>query len=217
VTQKVSASGFFIVFEGGEGTGKTTQIHKLKDWIENSFRRKALVTFEPGGTPLGQKIREYLLDPSIPKMDERCEVLLFAAARAEHVAKVIRPALQAGQVVLCDRYWDASRAYQGGGRQLGFQPIDRINSFGTRGLRPDRVFLFDHDPAAGLERARKRNHGVMDRLEQEALAYHERVRESYLEIARRQPSVFRILDARLGIDEIFSKLQEDLETCLPKN
>jgi dTMP kinase len=216
VTNKVSVSGFFIVFEGGEGTGKTTQIHKLKTWIEESLKLPVIVTFEPGGTPLGQKIRDFLLDPSIPKMDERCEALLFAAARAEHVAKVIRPALQAGKVVLCDRYWDASRAYQGGARDLGFRAIDRLNEWGTRDLRPQRVFLFDADPKAGLERARQRNQGMMDRLEQEALSYHDKVRESYLEIARREPDVFRLVDAKLPIDEIFETLTKDLSSCLKK-
>ncbi len=208
--------GFFIVFEGGEGTGKTTQIHKLKTWIETELKRETLVTFEPGGTPLGQKIREFILDPSIPAMDARCEALLFAAARAEHVTKVIEPALASGRIVLCDRYWDASRAYQGGARSLGFSAIDALNSWGTRDLHPDRVYLFDADPKAGLERARVRNDGKLDRLEQESLSYHDIVRESYREIARREPERYLVLDAREAIDSIFQQLQNDLREHLPQ-
>ncbi len=214
MTTNVSGRGFFIVFEGGEGTGKTTQIHKLKTWIESELSLPTVVTFEPGGTLLGQKIREFLLDPAIPKMDDRCEALLFAAARAEHVAKIISPALESGKIVLCDRYWDASRSYQGGGRNLGFRAIDRLNEWGTRDLRPDRVYLFDADPEAGLERARIRNQGVMDRLEQEALDYHSKVRECYLEIARREPESFRMINARLPIDEIFEFITKDVRQCL---
>jgi len=213
-TAKSRGPGAFIVFEGGEGTGKTTQIHALKDWIEKTLKREVVVTFEPGGTPLGKKIREMLLDPAIPKMDSRCEALLFAATRAEHVSQVIRPAVNAGKIVLCDRYWDASRAYQGAARDLGFEAIDRINIWGTRSFFPDRVFLFDLDPAKGLERASVRQDGKLDRLEAEGLKFHSRVREAYLYLANSDPQRYRVLDASQSIDELFAALKEDVQKCL---
>jgi dTMP kinase len=209
--------GAFVVFEGGEGTGKTTQIHALKDWIEGTLGREVLVSFEPGGTALGKKIREMLLDPSLPKMDARCEALLFAATRAEHVAQVIRPAVEAGKVVLCDRYWDASRAYQGAGRKLGFAAIDQLNVWGTRSFFPDRVFLFDLDPSKGLDRARERQNGKLDRLESESMKFHQDVRNAYLYLARTDPQRYRVLDASQSIDSLFALLTQDLAQCLSSN
>ncbi|MEO5666628.1 MAG: dTMP kinase [Bdellovibrionota bacterium] len=209
-----SGPGAFIVFEGGEGTGKTTQIHALKDWLEKTQGREVVVTFEPGGTPLGKNIRAMLLDPAIPKMDARCEALLFAATRAEHVSHVIRPAIEAGKIVLCDRYWDASRAYQGAGRALGFEAIDRINMWGTRSFFPDRVYLFDLDPEKGLERASARQAGKLDRLESESLKFHRTVRESYLYLAHSDPKRYRILDASRSVEDLFETLTKDLRECL---
>ncbi len=208
--------GAFIVFEGGEGTGKTTQIHALKQWLSTELHREVLVTFEPGGTELGRKIREFLLDPAIPKMDVRCEALLFAATRAEHVTKIIAPAVEEGKIVLCDRYWDASRAYQGAGRQLGFQAIDRLNMWATRSYFPDRVYLFDLDPRVGLDRASTRQSGKLDRLESETLAFHERVRASYLYLAHSDPHRYRIIEANQKIETIFEFLKKDVQECLQK-
>jgi dTMP kinase len=211
-----AGAGAFIVFEGGEGTGKTTQIHALKDWIEKTLGREVVVTFEPGGTPLGKKIREMLLDPDVKgsEMDPRCEALLFAATRAEHVAKVIRPAVEAGKIVLCDRYWDASRAYQGSGRGLGFEAIDRLNIWGTHGCFPKRVFLFDLPPEKGLERAKIRQDGKLDRLEAAGLAFHEKVRASYLYLAQSDPKRYRILDASQSIESLFAEVSKDVRECL---
>jgi len=206
--------GAFIVFEGGEGTGKTTQIHALKDWLEKSEGREVVVSFEPGGTPLGKKIREMLLDPALPPMDDRCEALLFAATRAEHVAHVLRPAVESGKIVLCDRYWDASRAYQGAGRALGFEAIDRINLWGTRSFFPDRVFLFDLDPTQGLARASARQAGKLDRLESESLKFHRKVRESYLFLAQSDPKRYRILDASQSVEALFDTLKKEIRECL---
>ena len=205
--------GAFFVFEGGEGTGKTTQIHKIKRTLEDQGH-EVVVTWEPGGTTLGQKIREMLLDPEIPKMDERCEALLFAAARAEHVSKIIAPAVEAGKVVLCDRFWDASRAYQGSARKLGFQAIDRFNEWGTRSYYPDRVYIFDLDPRKGLERASARTGGKLDRLEQESYDFHDMVRQSYLTIASASPNRYHVLQADGSIEDIHSELLEDMTSCL---
>lgn len=206
-------SGAFIVFEGGEGTGKTTQIKALKKTLEEKGY-EVLVTWEPGGTPLGQRIREMLLDPQVPSMDSRCEALLFAAARAEHVATVIAPAVAAGKLVLCDRFWDASRAYQGSGRRLGFQAIDRLNEWGTRSFYPDRVFVFDLDPREGLARASARTAGALDRLEQESLDFHDSVRNSYLHVAHNDPERYRIVDASKSPEEVSEFLLKELGPCL---
>jgi dTMP kinase len=208
-------SGKFIVFEGGEGTGKSTQIRALEAWLK-SQGREVIVTWEPGGTDLGQRIRAILLDPTSGPMDARCEALLYAAARAEHVAKVIRPALERGAVVLCDRYWDASRSYQGAGRRLGMGPIDRLNEWATQDLFPDRVFLFDLNPEAGLARAKARNHGMLDRLEQEGLPFHEQIRQAYLFIARGEPSRYRIMDASRAPESITAEVTEDVKSFLGK-
>ncbi len=205
--------GAFFVFEGGEGTGKTTQIHQIKRSLE-SLGNDVVVTWEPGGTTLGQKIRAMLLDPEIPKMDARCEALLFAAARAEHVAKIIAPAVEAGKIVLCDRFWDASRAYQGSGRGLGFQAIDRFNEWGTQSYYPDRVYIFDLDPRLGLERASVRTGGKLDRLEQESYQFHDLVRQSYLEIAKSLPNRYHVVQANASIDAIHCEILEDMKHCL---
>lgn len=206
-------SGAFFVFEGGEGTGKTTQIKALKTILEDQGHQVVL-TWEPGGTTLGQKIREMLLDPEVTTMDARCEALLFAAARAEHVAKIIAPACAEGKIVLCDRYWDASRAYQGSGRHLGFQAIDRLNEWGTRFFYPDIVFLFDLDPKIGLARASARTGGKLDRLEQESIKFHEIVRNSYLHMAQSDQKRYRIVDAAQTPDQISEFLVKELNLCL---
>jgi dTMP kinase len=205
------SKGKFIVFEGGEGTGKTTQIRLLKDWLDREGR-PVLVTWEPGGSELGKRLREMILDPALPPMDARCEALLFAAARAEHVAKVIRPAIEAGTIVLCDRYWDASKAYQGAGRGLGFAAIEMLNEWGTQHFFPDRSYLFDFDPKNGLDRAQAR--GQLDRMEQESLDFHRKVREAYRSLAARDLTRYRTLDASRSIEELFAQLQADLKSLL---
>lgn len=205
--------GAFFVFEGGEGTGKTTQIHKVKRSLEE-LGHAVVVTWEPGGTTLGQKIREMLLDPEIPQMDARCEALLFAAARAEHVSKVIAPAVLEGKIVLCDRFWDASRAYQGGGRGLGIQAIDRLNEWGTQAYYPDRTYVFDLDPRQGLERASARTGGKLDRLEQESYKFHDMVRSTYLKLASTSPQRYHLVKAGDSISAVHKDLLEDMLSCL---
>ncbi|MBS1984189.1 MAG: dTMP kinase [Bdellovibrionales bacterium] len=202
--------GTFIVFEGGEGTGKSTQIRQTEANLKaRGF--EVVVTWEPGGTALGERIRSILLDPNSGPMDPRCEALLYSAARAEHVAKVIRPALEKGAVVLCDRYWDASRAYQGAGRGLGLKPIDDLNIWATGGLFPDRVYLFDIDPEAGMERVKARTAtGALDRLEQESMSFHEKIRQAYLFVARSDPARYRLIDSRKAIADIQNQISTDL-------
>jgi dTMP kinase len=211
-----SRAGLFITFEGGEGTGKTTQIKKLREWIEKDLGRKVLVTWEPGGSPLGEKLRSILLSPETGAISYRAEALLYAAARAEHVDKVIRPAMAAGTMVLCDRYWDASKAYQGHGRGLGFAAIDWINHWATENLFPDRVFVFDIEAAKGLERARQRNQGAMDRLEQEKIQFHEDIRRAYLHMAKLDPARYRVVSSEDSIEEIEKRLRKEIKELLEK-
>ena len=205
--------GFFISFEGGEGTGKSTQIRRLESHLR-AQGRDVLVTWEPGGTATGERIRTILLDPDSKGMDSRCEALLYAAARAEHVARVVRPALERGTIVLCDRYIDASKAYQGAGRRLGMGPIEDLSLWATDSLIPDRIYLFDGDPTVGLDRARARGEGKLDRLEQESLKFHQEIRQAYLFMARQKPERYCVIDASRERDAIFADLARDVEARL---
>lgn len=164
--------GMFIVFEGGDGAGKTTQARLLADRFTRADRQ-VLLTQEPGATPLGERIRDLLLDPDGPAVPPMAEFLLYAADRAAHVAQVIRPALDAGTTVICDRFVDSSIAYQGGGR--GVQQVLLVSEVATGFLQPDLVVVLDIDPVIGLARA---GHG--DRIEREQLDFHQRVRSAYL-------------------------------------
>ena len=159
-----------------------------------------LLTREPGGTALGERLRGILLDVGERGMLAETELFLYLASRAEHVARVIVPALERGDVVISDRFGDASVAYQGGGRELGASLVESLNETATRCVKPDVTFLLDLDPEEGLERLSKRGRGTRDRIETEALAFHRRVRDAYLAAAEREPSRFVVLDA--GLDEV---------------
>jgi dTMP kinase len=200
---------FFITFEGIEGSGKTTQLALLAERLRRNGLR-VLTTREPGGCPIADAIRRILLDPVNRAMAPRAELLLYAAARAQHVAEVIRPALAEGRIVLCDRYTDATLAYQGYGRQLDMVLIDHLNEIASEGCRPDLTLLLDMPETAGLERALQRNAtqdlAAEGRFEQETLAFHGRVRQGYLEVARRQPARFRLIDARGGVEEVAGRI-----------
>ncbi|WP_003540795.1 dTMP kinase [Desulfotomaculum nigrificans] len=195
--------GIFIVFEGVDGSGKTTQLSLLNKYLcANHIATYA--TREPGGTPLGEKIRELLLNPDFIDMQSRTEALLYAAARAQLVAQEIRPRLQQGTVVLCDRYIDSSLAYQGYGRGMDIDFLIKINQLGTGGLNPQLVILLDLPPEEGLIRSRKV--GPADRLENEALDFHRRVRAGYLELARKNPDRYLVLDARESIQTLHQEI-----------
>jgi len=172
--------------------------------------RTVLRLREPGGTEVGERIRSLLLDPRHGELSPRTEMLLFAASRAQLVAEVIRPALAAGAVVVCDRYVDASLAYQGVGRGLGIDVVRTVNEVGTGGLLPDLTLLLDIDPAVGLRRARQASAGTGradgwdggDRLERETVAFHDRVREGFLALAVNEPRRIRVVDARGSVDDV---------------
>ncbi|HVJ63764.1 MAG TPA: dTMP kinase [Bdellovibrionota bacterium] len=199
-------NGKFIVFEGGEGTGKSTQIRLLERHLQENLGCEVVLSWEPGGTPLGEKIRSILLDPTSGKIAYKAEALLYSAARAEHVDKVIRPALERGAVVLCDRYIDASKAYQGWGRKLGLQSIHNLNDWATDGTFPDHVFVFDLDPKLGMERVIKRQDGKLDRLEQEKIEFHQDIRAAYLHMAKSHPDSYTVIDSQRSIEEIHAAI-----------
>ena len=197
----MAARGVFITFEGGDGSGKSTQIQSVRDWFE-SRGREVVVTREPGGTELGTEIRR-LVQNGPEDVDARTEALLYAADRAYHVATVIRPALERGAVVLGDRYIDSSLAYQGAARSLGVDEIASLSAWATRGLYPSLTFLLDLPPEVG---ARRRT-DAPDRMERESMDFHERVRHEYLRLADAEPDRFVVIDAVGTVDEVFSEIR----------
>lgn len=189
----------FITFEGIEGSGKTTQIRHVIEFLEKKGKA-CVMTREPGGTITGQKIRSILLDPENNGMDHSTELLLYLADRAEHANKIIKPALSAGKTVLCDRYYDATKAYQGYARGLDMDLLDKLHKLIINDLKPDITILLDLDPDTGLSRAWKQiNEGKRveseTRFEKETLDFHDKVRKGYLELARIEPERFVIVDA----------------------
>lgn len=187
-------NGLFIAFEGGEGSGKSTQVKRLAEALGD-----VVVTRQPGGTEAGKVIRQLLLDPD-SVLDDRAEALLYAADRAQHVAEVIRPALAAGHIVISDRYVDSSIAYQAYGRTMDRDWIVGLSRWATSGLVPDLTILLDIDPAVGLARAARR--GAVDRLEAETPDFHWRVRAAYLGLAYAEPDRYLIVEATWSVDEI---------------
>ncbi len=197
----MAARGVFITFEGGDGSGKSTQIQSVRDWFE-SRGREVIVTREPGGTELGTEIRR-LVQNGPEDVDARTEALLYAADRACHVATVIAPALERGAVVLGDRYIDSSLAYQGAARSLGVDEIASLSAWATRGLYPSLTFLLDLPPEVG---ARRRT-DAPDRMERESMDFHERVRHEYLRLADAEPDRIVVIDAVGTVDEVFSEIR----------
>jgi dTMP kinase len=202
----VSAPGRFIVLEGGEGGGKSTQLHMLAEWVRQQGR-EVVVTREPGGSPRAERIRELILASG--DLDARCEALLFAAARADHVATVIRPALDRGAVVLCDRYLDSSVAYQGDARSLGEQRIRDLSLWATGGTVPDLTVILDIDPRVGLARAQDAN-----RLEAEPLEFHDAVRAAFLRFAEQAPERYLVVEADADIQTVADRIARRVEQTL---
>jgi dTMP kinase len=202
----VTGTGRFITFEGLEGAGKSTQIPLIAKWLE-SKGQSVVMTREPGGTDLGEKIRTLLLHDA---MDTHTELLLVFAARAEHIARIIKPALAAGHWVLCDRFTEASYAYQGGGRQLGFEKVATLEKWLQGDMQPDITFWFDLPIEIGLGRIKSRNYS--DRFEQEKSVFFGRVAQSYQERAALQSKRIQRVDAVLPIDEITQSIQTTLSS-----
>lgn len=198
------STSFFVTFEGIEGCGKTTQAARLKATLEKRGHTVVL-TREPGGTAIGTKIRELLLDPKTKGLAPLAELLLYEADRAQHLAEVIRPALDAGKIVLCDRFADASTAYQGAARGLAHATVEECNRIATGGLEPQLTLLLDVPPKVSVERARERAvkaGGRPDRFEREDFPFHEAVRDGYLAIAARAPGRFVCVDANRAVEDV---------------
>lgn len=203
--------GYFITVEGSDGVGKSTQIHN----IENYFLKlgyEVQLTREPGGTRIGDKLRDILLDVSNDEMNEMTEMLIYAASRAQHIKELIEPSLKKGKIVISDRYIDSSIAYQGYGRRLGEKAVKIVNEYASFGLIPDLTFWLDLDPELGRKRILSRSmiqdkEVTFDRIELEKNDFHNRVREGYKEIARKNPERVHRIDASLKADEVWEEIE----------
>jgi dTMP kinase len=213
---KMAANGIFITFEGIEGSGKSSQISSLAKALKESGYG-VVTTREPGGCPIADAIRSIVLDPANRDLDPKAELLLYAAARTQHVAEVIRPALAKGQIVLCDRYVDATYAYQGGGRSLDVNLIGSLNQVASDGINPDLTLLLDLPVSEGLQRARARNVtcslAAESRFECESLAFHTRVRDAYLALAQQHPR-FVVVDATGDMETVAARILQATTTRL---
>ncbi|OGQ08620.1 MAG: dTMP kinase [Deltaproteobacteria bacterium RIFCSPLOWO2_12_FULL_40_28] len=212
------AKSLFITFEGIEGSGKTTQIRLLNDWLTQK-KIKTVLTREPGGTPLADKIREILLTPEHKHITPLCELLLYTASRAEHIATVIKPALLRHKTVLCDRFMDATLAYQGYARGFPLKTIHELNSLVSENIKPHLTFLLDLKAEQGLFRALGRNAVCLTsnreaRFEYEPEVFHTKVREGYLDLAKKEASRFCVLDATLSEQHIHQQIIKRLENIL---
>ncbi len=201
-------TGLFITLEGGEGVGKSTQLKHVADWFLQQGR-EVVLTREPGGTRVGEAIRDILLRRDEVAIGREAEVLLLFAARAQHLAEVIRPALAKGEVVICDRFTDASFAYQGGGRGVSCQHIAQLEQWVQEGLRPDLTLLLDAPVEVGLQRAGRR--GEADRFEAETVAFFQSVRDAYLDIARSEPERVVVIDAARDEAAVTASIQSVLD------
>jgi dTMP kinase len=205
-------NGWLITFEGPEGGGKSTQIQRLADYLR-SVNMHCTLLREPGGTPIGDRIRRILLDPALGEMTQRTEILLYAASRAQLVEERILPALKRGDVVLCDRFVDSSLVYQGYAPNGDLNEVQEINRMATGGLRPHRTYLLDLPVEESARRLKKRGK-LADRIEQKGQAYHERVREGFLRLAAAEPQRYVVVDATESEDRVFERIRDDLADFL---
>lgn len=206
-------AGCFITFEGPDGSGKTTQIKLLEEYLIGKGY-EVVVTREPGGTPIGEAVREIILDTAYKEMNFITEMLLYAASRAQHVGQLIIPALEQGKMVLCDRFVDSSIAYQGLGRGLGIEVVEEINRVALQGVTPDMTLFFDLDPEKGLLRGKAREREA-DRLELEDLKFHREVYQGFCALCSKHPERFRRINADSNINDIHLQIIDEIEQ-LPK-
>jgi dTMP kinase len=203
-----AATGVFVCFEGGEGSGKSTQSRLLREHLE-AEGYDVVLTFEPGDTPVGQEMRRIVLSPETGSLADRTEVLLYAADKAEHVETVVQPALDRGAVVVTDRYVDSTLAYQGAGRSLDVAEVERVARWATHDLRPHLTVLLDLEPEHGLGRFEER-----DRIEGESVEFHQRVRDAFVAMAAADPDHYLVLDARLPVEEIAAEVRAEITPLL---
>ena len=203
-------NNLFISFEGGEGSGKTTHINLLYEYLKGR-NLDVLLTKEPGGSNVCQKIKNLILSKDEEKLAPMAELFLYLADRAHHVETVIRPALNAKQIVICDRYRESTLAYQGYGRKLNIDLLEEFNNMATGNLYPDITFLLDIDPAIGRKRIKsQRGANGLDRMELEALKFHRQIRNGFLELAAKYPQRIRVIDSTLSIEEIHNIIKESI-------
>ena len=205
----------FITFEGGEGAGKSTAIKRIVEKL-TSEGYEIVLTREPGGTPIAEEIRNVILDKKNTAMDPRTEALLYAASRRQHLVEKVIPALKEGKLVLCDRFLDSSLAYQGGARGIGIDTVYNMNLFATEGMLPDLTILFDIKPEEGLARIAANSQREVNRLDVEKLTFHNKVRDSFHELAKKFPEIFVIVDASKTPDEVFEDAYKAIEDRLKK-
>jgi len=208
-----AAQGHFLTFEGMDGCGKTTQLRLLAQHLRERGR-EVVETVEPGGTEIGRQIRRILLDPANTAIQPRAEILLYFASRAQNVDEVIRPALDAGNVVLCDRFTDSTLVYQGCGRGLDAGVVLELDRIACRGLRPDTTILIDIDLETSLSRAKRRNerYGQSEsRIDDESAVFHDDVRKGYLALAAAEPARFIVIDGRVGIGDVAKGIREAVQ------
>jgi len=203
-------TGVFVCFEGGEGSGKSTQARLLRDWLA-ARGHTVLLTFEPGDTEVGRQLRSIVLSPETGDIADRTESLLYAADKAEHVHAVVRPALERGEVVVTDRYVDSALAYQGAGRSLDVAEVEHVARWATGDLRPHLTVVLDLEPEAGLGRFEGR-----DRIEGQSLDFHRRVRRAFLDMAAGDPDHYLVLDARAAVDDIAGAIRAAVAPLLPQ-
>ncbi|MCQ2798513.1 MAG: dTMP kinase [Bacilli bacterium] len=203
----------FITFEGGEGSGKSTAIKRIVKALED-MGHEVILTREPGGTPIGEQIRNVILDKANTAMDPRTEALLYAASRRQHLVEKIIPAIKEGKIVLCDRYLDSSLAYQGGARNLGIEEIYNVNLYATEGMQPDVTILFDIEPEEGLRRIAANAGREVNRLDVEKISFHHKVRESFKKVASMFPERFAVIDASKSPDEVFNDAFEAIKKAM---
>lgn len=207
--------GLFIVFEGGEGAGKSTILDKICIWLEG-VGYSCIKTREPGGIKISEKIRSVILDNKNTEMDERTEALLYAAARRQHLVEKVIPALKSGKIVLCDRFIDSSLAYQGYARGIGIDEILNINKFAIEGFMPDLSIFFDLDPKLGLDRINKDRLREVNRLDNEKIDFHYRVREGYNLVMKMSSDRMVRIDASKNIDEVYNDVKDIINKYLEK-
>ena len=203
-------TGVFVCFEGGDGSGKSTQSRRLREALE-AEGYAVLLTFEPGDTPVGRTLREIVLSPETGELSDRTETLVYAADKAEHVDTVVWPALRRGEVVVTDRYVDSTLAYQGAGRVLDLAGLEQVARWATGDLRPHLTVVLDLEPVAGLGRFEGR-----DRIEGESLEFHQRVRAAFLRLAADDPDHYLVVDARLAVEEIAAQVLDRVRPLLDR-
>lgn len=207
--------GLFITIEGPDGAGKTSVLNELFPRLQFASEKEMIKTREPGGGKIAEKIRDLILDPAYGEMDDRSEVLLYAAARRQHIVDVISPALNNGKIVLCDRFVDSSIAYQGAGRRVGIEEVAQINQFATEGLTPDFTLYLDVDSDTGLKRIQRSRGYQVDRLESEGLEFHQRVRHAYLKLVEQNSARVHKIDARTDLQDVVDQSFSAISTAYP--